>query len=124
MEKVNKSIRNKTSLNQWTSTPELIQWYKNITNKRNKKFIQVDVINFYPSINENLLKNAINWARQYENISVKDEEIIMESKRSILFNKGQIWVKKGVSNFDVAQGSFDGAECAELVSLYILADTV
>ena len=53
---------------------------------------------------------------------MEDEEIILESKKSILVNEGEIWVKKGESNFDVAQGSFDGAECAELVGLYILAD--
>ena len=49
------------------------------------------------------------------------EEIILKSKRAILFNEGLPWGKKGLSNFDVAQGSFDGAECAELVGLFILA---
>ena len=33
--------------------------------------------------------------------------------------KGKLGRKK-TCNFDVAQGSFDGAECAELVGLYIL----
>ena len=35
---------------------------------------------------------------------------------------GEQWVKIGGSNFDVAQGSYDGAECSELVGLFILAD--
>ena len=29
-------------------------------------------------------------------------------------------MKKGGTNFDVSQGSYDGAECAELVGLFIL----
>ena len=33
---------------------------------------------------------------------------------------GVPWTKKGKSNFDVAQGSYDGAECAELVGLFLL----
>ena len=106
-------------LNQWTSTPEVIQWFKKIENKKNKTFIQVDVVNFYPSINQNLLKNAIGWARQYIDISSDDEDIILKTKQSILYNEGKPWVKKE-GNFDVAQGSFDGAECSELVGLYIL----
>ena len=49
-----------------------------------------------------------------------DEETILNSKQSILYNEGDQWVKKGGNNFDVAQGSYDGAECAELVELFIL----
>ena len=32
------------------------------------------------------------------------------------------WVKKGNSAFDVGQGSYDGAECAELVGLLLLSE--
>ena len=71
------------------------------------KFIQVNFINFYPSINEKLLKNVITWARQFESISLEDKEIIMESKKSIIFN-GLRYMGKEASNFDIAQGSFDG----------------
>ena len=70
LENVNNHIRNATKLNQWTSSSDVIQWFKKLENKKNKKFIQVDVVNFYPSINENLLKNAIEWARQYIDISL------------------------------------------------------
>ena len=100
----------------------MIQWFKKIEKNKNKKFIQIDVINFYPSITEELLKTAIEWARQFVNISLEDEEIILKSKNSLLFNEGKPWGKKGPSNFDIAQGSYDGAECAELVGLFILAD--
>ena len=87
------------------------------------RFIQIDVTNFYPSITEELLKNAIDWARGFIDISCLDEEVIFKSKKSVLYFNGSPWVKKD-GNFDVAQGSFDGAECAELVGLFILKDIV
>ena len=46
----------------------------------------------------------------------------MRSKDSLLYNEGVPWVKKGASNFDVGQGSYDGAECAELVGLLLLSE--
>ena len=42
----------------------------------------------------------------------------MEAKKSLIFRKGTSWCKKGNSEFDVAQGSFDGSETCELVARY------
>ena len=36
--------------------------------------------------------------------------------------KYRLCVKKGPSNFDIGQGSYDGAECAELVGLLLLSE--
>ena len=122
LENINSTVRRKSGLSQWQSTGNVIQWFKNIERKKTMKFIQLDVINYYPSITEELLRLAIQWARQFVNISVEEEEIIIQSKDSILFDEGTPWAKKGASKFDVGQGSFDGAECAELVGLFILAE--
>ena len=35
---------------------------------------------------------------------------------------GNFWTKKGDENFDVAQGSFDGAEGTDLVGLFMLSE--
>ena len=69
-----------------------------------------------------MLRNSIDWARQYIDITKEDEDSILKSKQSVLYNEGEAWIKRGSKNFDVAQGSFDGAECSELVGLFILAD--
>ena len=122
LENINNTIRSKTGLNQWKDTDDVLNWFEKIKNKRNKSFIQVDVVNFYPSISEKLLKEAIEWAKKFIDIPDEDIEVILESKNSIILNEGVPWSKIGDSNFDVAQGSFDGAECAELVGIFILAD--
>ena len=45
----------------------------------------------------------------------------MHSRRSLLFDKDSVWVKKNNPNFDVTIGSYDGAELCELTGLYILS---
>ena len=47
--------------------------------------------------------------------------MIMHSRKTLLFDKDETWVKRGDSPmFDVAMGCYDGAEVCELVGLYIL----
>ena len=51
-----------------------------------------------------------------------DEEIILQARETYLFYMNEPWSKKKNQNkFDVAMGSFDGAEVCELVGLYLLA---
>ena len=122
LENINNSVRTQTKLKQWRNTPDVIQWFRSLQNKQNLKFIKFDVVNFYPNITENLLTNSINWARQFVDISKQDETIILQAKKSLLFNDNTPWIKNRNSDFDVAQGSYDGAETCELVGLFILAD--
>ena len=62
-----------------------------------------------------------NWSTQFIEISDLDKEVILNSKNSLLFNDGDPWAKKGAGSFDIAQGSYDGAECSELVGLFMLS---
>jgi hypothetical protein len=119
--RINSIIREKTGYKQWQNTNAVIKWFKMIENKKNKKFLQFDVVNFYPSISAELMEAAIEWARNFTHISDSEKKILMESKKSLIFKNGAPWVKKGGSEFDVAQGSYDGAEACELVGLYILS---
>ena len=95
---------------------------KILRKKKNKKFIVCDVVNFYPTISEELLRNSLIWARQYVEISDEEIEIILKAKRSLLFKDDAPWSKKGTTNFDVGQGSWDGAETCEIAGLYILSE--
>ena len=60
LEKVIRHIRGVTNQNQWACNSDVIQWFKNIKNKRKKRFIQVNVVKFYPSISKYLSKLPYN----------------------------------------------------------------
>ena len=120
LEKINFTVREKSGLQQWQNTSAVVNWFKNIEDKNAKTFIKFDVVSFYPSITKKLFKDAIAWARQFVEITEKQEHIMVESKNSLLFKDGKTWTKKGDSSFDVAQGSYDGAETCELVGLFVL----
>ena len=66
-----------------------------------------------------LWQKAINYASTFGRIS--NEEIVVHSRKSLLFDSNNIWIKKDSDpNFDLTMGSYDGAEICELVGLYIL----
>ena len=47
--------------------------------------------------------------------------IIMQARRTLLFNDGEPWVKKtGNEEFDVPIGCFDGTGICELMGIYYL----
>jgi len=99
----------------------VIDWFSNIREKNRHSFLVFDIVDFYPSISDELLKLSLAYAKQHTTISEEDVEIIMHSRKTLLFDKDEPWVKRGDSPmFDVAMGCYDGAEVCELVGLYIL----
>ena len=85
-------------------------------------FISFDIIDFYPSIYENLLDQALSWASSLANISNEDISIIKHDRKSFLSTTENVGrTKNNNSNlFDVTMGSYDRAEICGLVSLFIL----
>ena len=79
-------------------------WFKQISNKQNKSFIQFDIENYYPSITQEIMNKALDWAATFVNITEEERVIIMKSKQSFLFIGDTPWVKKGDDNFDVGMG--------------------
>ena len=54
-------------------------------------------------------------------ISDQDIAIIMQAKKTLLFQNGEPWVKKSeTEDFDVPMGCYDGVEVYELVGSYML----
>ena len=53
-------------------------------------------------------------------IDAKINKTILHARKSLLFNKNEVWVKKANPDFDVTMGSFDGEEVCELEGLYLL----
>ena len=73
-----------------------------------------------PSLSKNLSINAINFAKFITNIDGKIIKTILHTRKLLLFNKNEVWVKKENPDFDVTVGSFDVAEVCELVGLFLL----
>jgi len=70
----------------------------------------MDIKEFNPSITQQLLNDAIDFAKAYSTIGL-----------FFLFFKDEAWKKKSTENsFDITMGSYDGAEICELVGLLIL----
>ena len=86
------------------------------------KFHSVWCGNFLP-FNDQVI-TALKWAGEFTTISEAQVNIILEAKKSLIFTASSAWMKKGNSEFDVAQGSYDGAETCEIVGLYILSKLV
>ena len=105
---------------QWKNTNGVIDWFNSIHYKKNCTLIQLDIKDFYPSITEKTLNNAIIFAKEYVEISQDDERIIHHFRKSLLFNNLTPWKKKSSEScFDVTLGSYDGAEICELIGLFI-----
>ena len=52
-----KDIRTVTGLIQWTNTGELLKWFSNI--KNNKRFVSINIVEFYQSITKSYLIKGI-----------------------------------------------------------------
>ena len=84
-------------------------------------FVNFDVENFYPSISEKLLTDAISYAKSLIYITEEEYSIIMHSRKILLFQNSEPWVKKeGNEDLDVLMGCCDRAEICELVGSFIL----
>ena len=105
-------------INQWKNLGSVIEWFGSLNEKNKYTFICFDIVEFYPSISEDLLKEALSFAKLHTAISQQDTEIIFHSRKSLL--KGKPWIKwEGSSLFDVMIESCDGAEVCELVGIYV-----
>ena len=119
---INTKLTQTTKVNLWRSTSDAIEWFKTIPEKNKHVFITFDVCDFYPSISEQFLIKALDYASAFTNITQQDRDIIIHAKRSFLYHQNSPWIKKDTANmFDVTMGSYDGAETCELIGLYMLS---
>ena len=99
----------------------VVDWFSNTGEKHKHSFLVFDIVDFYPSISKDLLRLSLEYAKQHTTVSEQEVEIILHSRKTLLFDKNEPWVKRGDSPmFEVAMGCYDGAEVCELVGLYIL----
>ena len=80
-----------------------------------------DIKDFYPSIKEGLLIEALEFAKQHVTIKSKERETIFHARKPLLYKEGELWFKNQSNNFDVTMGSYNGAEVCELIGIFILS---
>ena len=111
----------KFKVNQWKNTRSVLNWFNAIREKSSHTFVVFDVKDFYPSITETLLKEAVRFAKSHIEISDSDVATIFHARKSLLFDKKSVWIKKKGGLFDVTMEAYDGAEVCELVGTYMLS---
>ena len=122
LDRINTDLIKTINVQQWKNTQSAIDWFKSINNKQTCTFLVFDIVEFYPSITQQLLEDALEFASAYTTITDTDKEIILHAKKTLLFHDNTPWHKsKPPHLFDVTMGSYDGAETCELVGTYILS---
>ena len=74
------AVKTKSHLQQWKNNDAVISWFKALENKKKLKFIQFDVVSFYPSISPALLENSLTFAASYTKIK-KDTKGSMPKRK-------------------------------------------
>ena len=54
----------------------------------------------------------------------QQRKVIFQASNSFLYSKGEPWVKKGDTNFDIGMGAYHGAQACEIVGLFLLSKLV
>ena len=121
LDRINKELKEKLKVNQWKSNKDVIKWFSAIKNKNAHTFTVFDIKDFYPSIKESLLVEAIEFAKLHVEVKAKDLKTILHARKSLLFNAEHTWIKKEGGLFDVTMGAYDGAEVCELVGTFLLS---
>ena len=84
MERIVQTVRSELNINSWKNTTAVIEWFRRLENKSTCSFICFDIAEFYPSISEDLLGQALTFATQYTDITQQDKEIVMHSRKSLI----------------------------------------
>ena len=116
LDKINFKIISETKLNQWKNSTSVIEWFNNIPNKNQHRFVVFDIEIFYPSISEDLFNEALSFAKTKANNTDQEMSIITQSRNTLLFNKSQPWVKRLEMKSSMYQwGASMGLSCAKLL---------
>ena len=101
---INADIRSKCKLIQLKDTTDVINWFSQLRQKNKLTFLTFDVIDFNPSISDELLNKSIEWERKHTSIDDQEYEAIIHSRRTLLQdNKGNIGLRKKSKNNSMCQ---------------------
>ena len=78
-----------TCVNLWKNTSAVVEWFHAIKEKNKHTFFLFHIVDFYPSISEQLLGLAVSFARTKTRIKDSDIKIIFRARKSLLFEGGK-----------------------------------
>ena len=65
-----------------------------LENKERLSFMVYDMKRFYPSIRDNIFAKVTQFTKKLTEITDEGINLIMQARKTLLFNKGVSWVKK------------------------------
>ena len=87
LDQINSKLCEILKVNEWKNTTSLINWFKKIESKSPHKFLTFNIKEFYSSIKEDLLIEALEFAKQHVTIKSKDREAILHAGKSLLYKE-------------------------------------
>ena len=82
-------IRGITGVNQWGNTSGVTNWFTGMIGQlKNPKFLIFDIESFYPSISQQLLESALNYAESLTRVTSEEREIVLHARKSLLYHEG------------------------------------
>ena len=91
-------------LNHWRSTKEVISWIDTNSTPGHVQLLQFGIESFYPSISENFLDEALQFAQEHINISERATSTPSNRLSLLLCPRGETWQIKD-SHFDITMGA-------------------
>ena len=87
LQRVNAKIVSATHLSQWKNTDSVLTWLNKIPNKPSYSFITFYIIDFYPSISEDLLVEALTFATKFDEIKRRSKSYHHSSKEFLTLRR-------------------------------------
>ena len=85
LENINQHLIKLLYVNLCKNFASVMEWFKNIEDKRNCTFIKFDIREFYPSITEIILDKALLFAKQHHDISNYTTRLIKHCRKSLYY---------------------------------------
>ena len=82
LSKIVLKIRSQSGRKQWKNSFSVVDWFKQLKNKKRFVFIIFDIVNYYPNITVELLTKALKWAELFVDISEQEKNIILKSRKT------------------------------------------
>ena len=84
LQNIVQEVNMKLKLNQWRSSNQVKEWFRNIRSKRGATFLKFDIESFYPSITKELFERALLFAKKHCTISEADMKAILLARETFL----------------------------------------